>query len=82
MQGARIRFSNRTQNTGYVQLNQMSGTLRESDGRGGSNYVVRTEAFDCYYDVAIVTGGLEMTWRLTNSGGAPCVQTFIVHRDP
>lgn len=82
MLGARLRFSNRTKDSVYVQLNHMSGLLRRSDGRGGSNYVVRTEAFDCYYDVVILTGREEMTWRLTNSGGAPCVGSFRARLDP
>lgn len=82
MLGARLRFSNRTKDSAYVQVNQMSGLLRRSDGRGGSNYVVRTEAFDCYYDVVILTGREEMTWRLTNSGGAPCVGSFRARLDP
>jgi hypothetical protein len=82
MHGARLRFSDRKQNSVFVQLNQMSGTLRESDGAGGSNYVVRNDAFDCYYDVVIVTGRKEMTWHLAKSGGAPCVVSFTAHLDP
>jgi hypothetical protein len=82
MHGVRLRFSNRTRNSVYVQINQMSGQLRESDGRGDSNHVVRTEAFDCYYDVVIVTGRKRMTWRLVLSRGANCVQTFTAELDP
>jgi hypothetical protein len=78
MLGARLRFSNRTKNSVFVQINQMSGTLRESDGNAGSNYVVRTEAFDCYYLVSILTEREEMTWQLVRSGGSNCVPTFAV----
>jgi len=80
--GARLRFSNRTSNSVFVQINHMSGQLRASDGRGGSNYVVRTNAYDCYYDVVILTGREEMLWRLWSSGGAPCVPSFHARLDP
>jgi hypothetical protein len=80
--GTRLRFSNRTPNSVYVQIRRMAGLLRESDGENESNYVVRTDSYECYYDITIVMGRQEMTWRLVKSDGAPCVPSFRVKLDP
>ncbi len=82
MLGTRLRFSDRQASSVHVSVNQMSGLLRRSDGKGTSNYVVRTEAFACYYDVVILTGREEMTWRLVDSGGFNCVKSFRARLDP
>ncbi len=82
MLGARLLFSERGANSVHVHINQMSGPLRESDGTAGSNYAVHTEACSCYYDIMIMTGREEMTWRLVKSGGALCVNSFHARKDP
>jgi len=82
MLGARLRFSELASKSAHVEINQMSGSLRESDGTSGSNYVVHTESYSCYYDVVVLTGRSEMTWRLARSEGFPCVNSFHARKDP
>jgi hypothetical protein len=82
MVGAKLLFSDIKSDSVFVQIDQASGLLLASDGRGGSNHVIRAEGLECYYDIVTLSGGQEMTWRLVNSNESPCLPSFQARRTP